>query len=263
MPTVILFDVNGTILDTAALAPVIRKIFGRKLAMREWFTELLQYTMAYTLAGEYREFSDIGVDVLHMAAARSDLTLTPEDVAQVLQAIRQLPAYPDVPKALRRLQSAGYRLATLTNSTQSLMEAQLRYAELDSYFEHALSIEAVGKFKPAGETYRYAAHIMGVPTEEILMVAAHPWDLLGAARAGCRTAFLQRPEQALLPGAPTPDYVVKNVAELATQLSTTERKVPGAQTLSIPKLLATGLALGIASASLYAISAVPEEQKPR
>lgn len=257
MPTVILFDVNGTILDTAALAPVIRKIFGRKLTMREWFTELLQYTMAYTLAGEYREFGDIAVSALHMAAERSGVTLDPEDAAQVLQKMKELPAFPDVPKALRRLHAAGYRLATLTNSTQALMETQLRYAELDQYFEHAISIEAVRKFKPVAETYRYAAHIMGVPTAEILMVAAHPWDLLGAARTGCRTAFLERPEQALFPGAPTPDYIAKDVAELAAQLTNNGKSFKG---LSVGKLLATGLALGAAGGALYAITAVSQDR---
>ena len=41
------------------------------------------------------------------------------------------------------------------------------------------------------------------------------WDLMGAAAAGCRTAFVQRPGKALFPGALRPTYVANDLAVLA------------------------------------------------
>ncbi len=48
---VIVFDVNGTLLDSRALAPRFRKIFGLRYPAREWFTEVVQYAMATSLSG--------------------------------------------------------------------------------------------------------------------------------------------------------------------------------------------------------------------
>jgi hypothetical protein len=59
---------------------------------------------------------------------------------------------------------------------------------------------------------------LGVGTRDMLMVAAHPWDLLGAARAGCRTAFLARPGKAMLPGVPAPEYMPTDLRALVDQL---------------------------------------------
>ena len=52
MPQVIVFDVNGTLLDLQALAPQLERLFGSAVTVREWFSELLQHTLALTLAGD-------------------------------------------------------------------------------------------------------------------------------------------------------------------------------------------------------------------
>ena len=87
-----------------------------------------------------------------------------------LSFIKKLDAYPDVPQGLQLLKDAGYRLATLTNSPLSTLQAQLKYAGIQHYFEKQLSIDSVKKYKPAKETYVYAAKELGVLPNEILMV---------------------------------------------------------------------------------------------
>ena len=51
------------------------------------------------------------------------------------------------------------------------------------------------------------------------MVAAHGWDVAGAKQAGMQTAFIARPVKALYPLAKQPDYIVKNLEELALLLA--------------------------------------------
>ncbi len=72
--------------------------------------------------------------------------------------MKKLSAYADVEKGLKLLKEAGFRLATLTNSLMPTLTAQLQHLGLTTYFEATLSIYAVQKYKPAPESYQYAAH---------------------------------------------------------------------------------------------------------
>ena len=53
---VLVFDLNGTLLDTRALAPPFRRIFGERSSAREWFNQVVQYSMATTLSGRFQEW---------------------------------------------------------------------------------------------------------------------------------------------------------------------------------------------------------------
>ena len=218
MSLVVVFDVNGTLLDIHALARPLRRIFGCRISVEEWFTKVVQYSMAVSLAADYVRFSEIATTVLEMEAAGKGIGLSKGRIAKFQSAMEHLPPFPDVKSSLRKLRNANVRLATLTNSSPSTLDAQLRNSGLHRYFEQTLSVQSVQRYKPSAETYRFAAQSLGVDPREILMVAAHPWDLLGASRAGCRTAFVSRPGEALWPSARRPDYVVDDLTELADRL---------------------------------------------
>jgi len=61
-------------------------------------------------------------------------------------------------------------------------------------------------------------HDLSVRPEEVLMVAAHAWDLAGAKNVGLQTAFIARPGTALYPNVAKPDYVVNDLPELVKRL---------------------------------------------
>ena len=215
---VIVFDLNGTLLDTSAVAPELRAIFGGKVSVDHWLNSTLEHAMALTLAKHYRDFGEVGITVLKMIAAGHRITVRPTQVQRVRTALLKVPPFRDVEPALRNLRNAGFRLAVLTNSGRPSLAQQLHSAGLHSYFDQTLSVDSVGMFKPATDVYMFAAEALRVAPSEVLMVAAHHWDLLGAARAGFKTAFVERPGKALLPGELRPDYVVKDLKELAKQL---------------------------------------------
>lgn len=236
---VILFDVNGTILDTRALEPEIRKIFGKTLGARDWFVEVVQYAMASSLAGSHFAFEKVAQNVLRMRAEAQGVRLSRTQLDRVRQCMLTLPPFRDVKRGLDHLRNLNVRLAVLTNSSERVLQEQLQHAGLARYFDRTLTVEQVRRFKPAPEPYQMAASALGVSTGEVLMVAAHPWDLLGAAKAGCRTALILRPGTASFPLAPTPTYLARDFTDLARQLASTTRTTPAGS----PSRLATGAAI--------------------
>lgn len=206
---VLVFDVNETLLDIAPLEPLFKKWFGDIGVMRRWFGQLVLYSQALTLAGRYQSFGSIGADVLAMQAKIEGATLPAQASHKLASAISTLPAHRDVVGGLSILRDAGFRLATLTNSDTKTQEQQLTNAGIATFFEAQISVDAVGQFKPALATYRYAASHLGIDASEMTMIACHPWDLLGARAAGCRTVFLQRP------GNSQPDFASDEIQEIS------------------------------------------------
>src|ERR687894_1175495 len=186
------FDVNETLLDLGSLDPLFEEAFGDARARREWFSQLLQSAFVATITGAYSNFGQIGAAALEMVAERQGLDLSDEDKQRILGGMRELPPHPEVVESLGRLRDAGLRLATLTNSTQQVAEAQMSNSGLRDYFEQILSADAVGRLKPAPEPYRMAAESLGVEVGEVRLVAAHAWDVAAALRAGCAAAFVGR-----------------------------------------------------------------------
>jgi 2-haloacid dehalogenase len=223
MRPVIAFDLNGTVLDLSALDPYFLRTFGDTEARREWFTELLQSAMVATITGSFVDFPTLGKNALETLAGRRSTMLGSEEKIELLQNLRQIPAFPDVGPALTRLRDAGFQLAILTNSRQQAAEEALRQAGLRDYFARVLSAEMAQCYKPAAEVYRRAARELDVEPASLLLVAAHSWDTTGAIRAGCEAAFVQRPEQVLDPLAPRPRMIVRDLEQFAGRIIEMER----------------------------------------
>src|SRR5918997_3589991 len=183
MVRVCVFDVNETLLDLGALDRHFEQVFGDASVRRAWFLQLLQSALVATVTDTYSDFGTIGGAALKMVAEREGLDLSDEDKQMILGGMRELPPHPEVAESLERLRDAGLRLATLTNSTQQVAEAQMANSGLRAYFEQILSADAVGRLKPAPEPYRMAAQSLGVGVEGVRLVAAHAWDVAGAPRA--------------------------------------------------------------------------------
>ena len=218
MPDVIVFDVNETLLDLKALKPHFERAFDDASVQTEWFSLLLQSSLLATVTGNYHDFGTLAEAALSMTAERRGVVLSDEDKNAILKGVRALPPHPEVPESLQRLKDAGFRLATFTNSAPDAAEAQMKHAGLTEFFERILSVDPVRKFKPALETYHYAARELGVETKDILFVAAHHWDILGAADAGCKSAFIVREGKVLSPLQARPEIVGKDLSEVVDEV---------------------------------------------
>ena len=218
MARVCVFDVNETLLDLGALDPHFERVFGDAGVRRAWFLQLLQSALVATLTGVYSDFGRVGGAALEMVAEREGVDLSDEDREKILGGMRELPPHPEVAESLDRLRAAGLRLATLTNSTRVVAEAQMENSGLRDFFEQILSADDEGRLKPAPEPYRMAAESLGVEVEGIRLVAAHAWDVAGALRAGCAAAFVARPGMVFDPLVQRPDVVGTDMREVADRI---------------------------------------------
>lgn len=219
-PKVIFFDVNETLLDLGAMRKSVSAALGGRNDLFElWFATMLQYSLVDTATGQYHDFGTIGAAALRMVAESHGISITDSQAKEAIGVpLRNLPPHPDVRVGLQALKDHGYIMATLTNSSNLGVNTQMKNADLTSFFTRELSIEDIKTYKPFVKTYEWAAAQMGVKPGEALMVAAHGWDIAGAEAAGMQTAFVTRPGKSMYPLANKPDYVVKDIQELATIL---------------------------------------------
>jgi len=225
MARVCVFDVNETLLDLGALDPHFERVFGDASVRQVWFGQFLTSWLTAMVTGMYREFGTIGGTALEMVAERQGVELSDEDKQQILGSIQELPPHPEVEESLGRLREAGLRLATLTNSTQRVADAQIDNSGLRGYFDQVLSADTVQRLKPAPEPYRMAADSLGVEVGQVRLVAAHAWDVAGAMQAGCRAAFVARPGMVLNPLFERPDVVGVDLREVADGILEAEAEI--------------------------------------
>ena len=222
MTRVCVFDVNETLLDLGALDPQFERVFGDASTRQAWFGQFLTSWLTAMVTGVYQEFGTIGGTALEMIAERQGVELSDEDKGQILSGMQELPPHSEVKENLGRLRDAGIRMATLTNSTQQVADAQIDNSGLREYFDQVLSADAVKRLKPAPEPYRMAAESLGVEVGQVRLVAAHAWDVAGALRAGCAAAFVARPGMVLNPLFERPDVVGSDLREVADGILETE-----------------------------------------
>ncbi|MCF7514103.1 haloacid dehalogenase type II [Pseudoalteromonas sp. L23] len=221
-PEVIFFDVNETLLDLESMnKPVSQVLGGDEPLLPLWFSTMLHHSLVTTVSGDYQDFGKIGVAALQMVAKNKGLTITDSQAKQaIVPALLSLPPHKDVIPALKRLKQAGFKLVSLTNSSNAGVKAQFENAGLITYFDQRLSIEDIKVYKPDLRAYEWALQQLNIRPDQALMVAAHGWDVAGAKAAGMHTAFIARPQKQLYPLAKTPDYVLPDLTSLADELIT-------------------------------------------
>jgi 2-haloacid dehalogenase len=213
--SVIVFDVNETLSDMSPMGDRFAEAGLPASLAKLWFATLLRDGFALTAAGGNGTFADIGAEALRglLAGGRSDAD--PETAVEyVMAGMAGLGLHSDVPAGVRRLRAAGYRLVTLTNGSAQVAERLFIPAGIRDQFERLLSVEDAPAWKPASGAYHYAAGVCGVDLGEMLLVAVHHWDIHGAAKAGLRTAWINRTGAIYPDYFAAPDYTVSSLEEL-------------------------------------------------
>ena len=214
----IVFDVNETLLDLTTLDPTFERIFGDKGAMRLWFANLIMYSAALTVAGCYVPFTDIGSAVMKMLADTRGIKVEEADKKELVDKFSTMPPHPEVPAALGKLRSAGFRLFTLTDNLLEVQTRQLKHGGIADWFERRFSADGVKHHKPSPQAYHYVEKELGVEPSQLCLVACHTWDTLGAVAAGWNAALIKRAGNDVLGVGPQPQIVGADLDDVANQL---------------------------------------------
>ncbi len=215
------FDAYGTLFDVASAAQRCADALGidtaRRLAML-WRDKQLQYSWLRAIQGRHADFWQVTGDALDFALDALKIAV-PGLRERLMQLYLTLDAYPEASAVLRQLRDGGTGTAILSNGSPEMLAAAVNHAGLADLFDHVLSVEEIGVYKPHSKVYQLACDRLGVTAETILFVSSNGWDAWAASAFGMHAVWCNRQGLARerLPGAP--DHEIRSLAELPALLA--------------------------------------------
>ena len=161
---------------------------------------------------QHTPYREIGHISLARVLNRAGIEHTVDEARRLVSCIERLKPFPEVPAALARLRTR-YKLAVLSNGDPDMLEEATKHHGIP--FDAVISVAEANAFKPHVATYTKPAEILGVRMDEVLFVANHDFDCVGAKAAGMRAAFIDRRRRPFPAWPHQPDLVVPSMAELA------------------------------------------------
>jgi 2-haloacid dehalogenase len=215
------FDVYGTLIDTAGVTAALLPLAGEQAPefAHRWRDKQLEYSFRRGLMGTYASFADCTRQALAHTADSLGIALTPAQQRGLMEEYRRLPAFTDAASCLRRLSASGHRLFAFSNGQASAVRELLQRAGLLQQFLDIVSVEEVGSFKPDPAVYRRFLQRTESTPEAAWLVSANPFDVIGAAVLGLRTAWVRRSgAQPFDPWGVSPDLTLASLDELPAAL---------------------------------------------
>ena len=218
---VCMFDQYGTVVDmqkglTEAVTPYLKGKgwTGRPDAFVTWWrrTHFENSMIDALLHREHTPYREIGHRAVAYTLERAGIAYTMDEVRHLVAQIERLKPFPDVPEALARLRTR-YKIAVLSNGDPDMLEAAKAFHRIP--FDAVISVAVANSFKPHVATYTRAAGLMGVRMDEVLFVANHAFDCIGAKSAGMQAAFIDRRKRPFGGTPHQPDLVVQDMKSLA------------------------------------------------
>lgn len=226
------FDVFGTVVDwRSTVAEEARELGAKKGIDADWdrFADAWRGTYRPYIdrvrRGElpWTSFHDLHrMSLDEVLGERGIPGFTGEEKDALTGVWHRLRPWPDAVAGLTRLRER-YVVSTLSNGNVSLLIDVSKQGGLT--WDCVLSCELMKAYKPDKDVYLMATRLLGLRPDEVMMVAAHKYDLYGAQSAGLKTAFVPRPlefgpgsTQDLSPD-PSFDVVASDFIDLARQLS--------------------------------------------
>jgi 2-haloacid dehalogenase len=223
---VLVFDQYGTIVDmqnglVQAVTPFLENKgwAGKPNSFVTWWRRThFENSMIDALCDRgHTPYREIGQRTVAYVMDRCGIAYTQDEVRWLVTQIETLKPFPDVVPALERLRGAGRKLAILSNGDRDMLAAAGPHIGFG--FDHVISVQEAGYFKPHWKTYAKAEELIGEDRARCLFVANHAFDCIGAKAYGMRAAFVDRRQRPFGETPHRPDIIVGNFTELAAMLS--------------------------------------------
>jgi 2-haloacid dehalogenase len=198
----IVFDTFGTVVDWRSSITAEFQAFGRYKAIDiSWEAFIDEWRTAYKPgmdAVRNGVWPWTTVDEIYRAKLRAILpkygidTLTEDEITYLNRAWHRLNPWPDSVAGLTRLKNQ-YVISTLSNGDVACLVNMAKNAGLP--WDVILCAEIFRHYKPDPEVYLGAIHLLNLKPSEVMLVAAHNYDLHAARSHGMRTGFVLRPTE--------------------------------------------------------------------
>lgn len=233
-----MFDFYGTVVDmqgglTEAITPYLAsKGYTANPASRvvTWWrrTHFENSMIDALLHREHTSYREIGRQAVDYTLERAGIEHTNEEVLHLVAQIERLKPFADVVNALTGIASHGLQLVILSNGDPDMLANGVAYSGTEHLWHRVISVSEAGSFKPHVDTYRTATRLIELDPSEVLFVANHAFDCVGAKAAGLKTAFVDRRTRPFGNSHYRPDLVVTDFAQLgATVTSLVPQSQPG------------------------------------
>ena len=180
---VVLFDLDGTLVDTApdlaeSLAALCRSLNQPMPDFEGWSRRVPEGAKAmieYALGPQPKEQLERHLEFF-LAHYRQHCFVHSQ-------------IFPGVQEMLKGLRALGLSLAVVTNKQLGLAESVLSQSGLSPYFECVIGGDSTPAPKPAPQPVLMACELLGQSVENALLVGDDERDCLAASRAGTRFLF--------------------------------------------------------------------------
>jgi 2-haloacid dehalogenase len=222
---VCMFDQYGTVVDmqgglTQVVTPFLRNKGwkGDPNAFVTWWrrTHFENSMIDALLHKDHTPYREIGHRSVAHVMDRAKIKYTMDEVRYLVGEIEKLKPFPEVPEALDRLRSK-YKLVVLSNGDPDMLDTAKQYHKVA--FDRVISVAEANSFKPHVATYTKAAELIGLKLDQILFVANHAFDCIGAKSAGMRAAFIDRRTRPFGITPHQPDILVPTMKDLADAIA--------------------------------------------
>ena len=221
------FDIFGTVLDLAgSLVPPLEKLLHEcntpgyltgADVWKQWRLRqrLEQYQENIIMLG-HSGYLEVKKKALVYTLRLLEIEFTYEKVDEFMKSYHELIPFQDAVSGLKRL-GTKYRLVILSNGEEWYLK-QLIENNIGIEFNEILCAEMVSQFKPHPSVYRFAANRLELEPAQIMMVASHSFDILGARHSGFRGAYVNRYGLPYEESEFRPDFIVNDFEQLCDKL---------------------------------------------
>ncbi len=211
------FDVYMALLDIeGSLTPVVGETLGlaqeqATVFVRTWRAKQMERAaISNSLAQERTSFRDATAMALDYVAARNGVTIARDTRDQLILAWDSLNPWPEADDALAAVKARGYATAILSNGDQDMLDAVA--GNFATAFDHVLSSETAGKYKPHPAVYDLPTTVLGIAKSDVLHIAGSANDVLGAVAAGMACAWSNRHGDRILDPRYPPTHELSNLS---------------------------------------------------
>ena len=195
----IVFDAYGTLFDINAAAQKSAMVSSNYILQRHWkeLAEIwrkkqIEYTWLQNILDSHTDFLDITKISLDFALEEMTLDQEPKLRENLLDLYRASETFPEVVQVLEDLNDRGIKISILSNGTREMLLAACASTRIEKLLDFIVSVEEIGIFKPDGKVYELVNTKMRYKTKEVLFVSSNGWDIMGAAKFGFSTAWVNR-----------------------------------------------------------------------